>query len=183
ANLPFGDTSLVGTTIAVLKPAFRQVLVVTRNRASLPDLGVEVLEDQSSLQGPLVGIARGLAHSDAPWFFVTACDMPFLKTEVITEMALHLTDYDAVIPRHDGRLQTLHAFYSSRCLAVAEEILADGITSIRELVSRCRTKELSNDDLAPHPDGSNSFRDLDTEAEYRDALREALKEDDGPPIS
>ena len=31
ATLPFGDTSLVGTAVAALRPVFRQVLVVTRD--------------------------------------------------------------------------------------------------------------------------------------------------------
>ncbi|MBC8279553.1 MAG: molybdenum cofactor guanylyltransferase, partial [Chloroflexi bacterium] len=162
ANLPFGDTSLVGTAVAVLKPVFRNVLVVTRDKNQLPDLDVEVLEDQHSLQGPLVGVARGLAHSEASWCFVAACDMPFLKIEVIKEMVPRLRDCDAVIPQHNGRLQTLHAFYSRNCLTIAEEILGDGITSMRELASRCRVTELPEEGFRNHGNGLTSFRAVDT---------------------
>ena len=126
SNLPFGDTSLIGTAVATLQPVFRNVLVVTRYENHLPNLGVEVLEDQLSLQGPLVCVARGLAQSDAPWCFVGACDMPFLKIGVIKEMVPHLMDCDTVIPQHNDRLQTLHAFINSRCLPVAEAILRTG---------------------------------------------------------
>ena len=67
ANLQFGDSSLIGAAVAALKPVFRQVFVVTRDKASLPDLGVEILEDDHPLQGPLVGMVRGLSHCNAGW--------------------------------------------------------------------------------------------------------------------
>ncbi len=172
AALPFGDTSLAGAAVAVLQPVFRQVLVVTRNKDLLPGIDAEVLEDAWPLQGPLVGLARGLAHSDADWCFVAACDMPFLQVGVIKEMAKHLTGCDAVIPEYDGRLQTLHAFYSQACLPIAQGLLEKGITSMRALVSGCRVTKLSQEHFVHIPDGMRSFRDLDTTEEYRAAIND-----------
>lgn len=176
ATLPFGDTSLVGTAVAALRPVFRQVLVVTRDKDSLTGIDAEVLEDEWPLQGPLVGVARELAHSDADWCFVAACDMPFLQVAVIKEMAKHLTGCEAVIPEYNARLQTLHAFYSRACLPIAQGLLEQGITSMRALVYRCRVTKLSQDDFAHIPDGLRSFRDLDTTEEYLDAFND-------PPVS
>ena len=91
ATLPFGATTLAGAVVAALQTVFRQVLVVTREQASLSDclsgFDVEILEDERPLQGPLVGVVRGLAHSDAPWCFVAGCDMPYLRVDVILRMA------------------------------------------------------------------------------------------------
>ena len=176
ATLPFGDTSLAGAAVAALRPVFRKVIVVTRNKDSLRGLDAEILEDEWPLRGPLVGLARGLAHSDADWCFVAACDMPFLQVAVIKEMAKHITGCDAVIPEYHGRLQTLHAFYSRACLPVAQGLLEQGITSMRALVSGCRVTKLSQDYFAQIPGGLRSFRDLDTTEEYRDALND-------PPVS
>jgi molybdopterin-guanine dinucleotide biosynthesis protein A len=170
ATLAFGDSTLVETAVGILQPVFRKVIVVTRDRSSLSGLDVEILEDDSQLQGPLVGVARGLNHSDAPWCFVAACDMPFLQVEVIKGMAGHLTECDAVIPEFQGRLQTLHAFYRSSCLPVAQELLAQGNSSVRALASNVRVTQLSESDFSSVPDGLKSFRDLDTMEEYRDAL-------------
>ena len=86
-------------------------------------IDAEVLENEWPLQGPLVGVARELAHSDADWCFVAACDMPFLQVAVIKEMAKHLTGCKAVIPEYNARLQTLHAFYSRACLPIAQGML------------------------------------------------------------
>ncbi|MQG54297.1 MAG: molybdenum cofactor guanylyltransferase [SAR202 cluster bacterium] len=172
ATLPFGDTSLVGSAVAALRPVFRRVLVVTRDKDSLAGIDAEVLEDEWPQQGPLVGLARGLAHSDADWCFVTACDMPFLQVAVIKEMAKRLTGCDAVIPEYEGRLQTLHAFYSRACLPIAQGLLEEGTTSMRALVSGCRITKFFQDDFAHIPDGLRSFRDVDTAEEYRAALND-----------
>ena len=172
ATLPFGDTSLVDAAVAALRPVFRKVLVVTRDKDSLAGIDAEVLEDEWPLRGPLVGLVRGLAHSDADWCFVAACDMPFLQVAVIKEIAKRLTGCDAVIPEYDGRLQTLHAFYSRACLSVAQGLLEEGTTSMRALVSSCRVTKFSQDDFAHIPDGLRSFRDVDTAEEYRAALND-----------
>ncbi len=171
ATLAFGDTSLVDTVVAKLRPVFRNVFVVTRDKDLLAGLGVEVLEDTHSLQGPLVGVARGLSHSNAPWCIVAACDMPIIQVEVIKKMAIQAVNSEAVIPIYDGRLQTLHAFYSSACLLVAQDLLEHGITSMKALAERCLVTELPEDHFALIPCGLKSFRDLDTIQDYDDALK------------
>ena len=171
ATLPMGGTSLVGVVVEALRPLFRQVVVVTRDKAALPDLDVEILEDEHPLQGPLVGLVRGLSYSDAPWCFVAACDLPYLRPDVIREIAARLGGCDAVVPEVNGRLQTLHAFYSSSCLPMAEELLAQGITSMKGLLAGCRVTELPQSGFSGISGGLDSFRDLDTIEEYQAALR------------
>jgi molybdopterin-guanine dinucleotide biosynthesis protein A len=112
ANLPFGDTSLIGAAVATFKLVFRQVFVVTRDKTSLLDLGVEIAEDEHPLQGPLVGEVRGL---DRQRCRVAACDMPYLSAALIQDMSANLGDCDALIPEINDRLQTLHAFYNKSC--------------------------------------------------------------------
>lgn len=171
AMLPFGDTSLAGAVVEALQPIFRRVLVVARDKASLAGLDAEILEDGWPLQGPLVGLARGLSHTDAPWCFLAACDMPFLQADEIREMAAHLADCDAVVPECQSRLQSLHAFYERRCLVIAEDVLDQGATSMKALLSRCRVTELPQEHFGDMQNGIQSFRDLDTSEEYRAALR------------
>ena len=65
AFLTLGDTTLIETVISRLQPIFRRVLVVARDSKGLTDLDAVVLTDQRMERGPLVGVARGLAISDA----------------------------------------------------------------------------------------------------------------------
>ena len=107
ALLSLGNATLIETVISRLQPIFRQVLVVTRDSKEFRELNALVLTDQRLEKGPLVGLARGLSVSDAPWCFVVGCDMPFLHQEVIQRMALHLDSCDVLAARVDGHLQPL----------------------------------------------------------------------------
>lgn len=169
ALLPIGNTTLLGATIGRLRPLFRRVLVVTRDRDALVGLDVEALTDDRPERGPLVGLARGLAASDAPWCFVTGCDMPFLNPEVIGRMARYVEGYEILVPRVKGRLQPLHAFYSHQCLPRASELLESGITSILALLDRCRVCTIDASEFMELDPELLSFRDVDTQEEYRAA--------------
>ncbi|MEE8443207.1 MAG: molybdenum cofactor guanylyltransferase, partial [Dehalococcoidia bacterium] len=131
ALLPLDGTTLIGTIIARLQPLFRKVLVVARDNKTLADLGVEIVTDSHLERGPLVGLARGLSASDAPWCFVVGCDMPSLNQQVIRRMTERLRGCDILAPELGGWLQPLHAFYSQGCLPYARDLLDNGVTSLR----------------------------------------------------
>lgn len=171
AFLPLGSTTVMDSVLDVLRPMFRRVLVVVRENGTLVIPGVEVLADDRPERGPLVGLARGLAASDAPWCFVVGCDMPFLRPQVIEAMAERLGECDILALSLEGWLQPLHAFYSPRCLTAAVELLDNGVTSIRALFRRCKLETVTAADLAEVDPGLLSFRDLDTREEYRTAQR------------
>ena len=168
-------STVIGAVVSALLPLFRRTLVVARNPAVLEGLGLDglradVLTDDCDARGPLVGLARGLTASSAPWCFLVGCDMPFLRPEVIRRMAAGLHGCDAVAADIGGRLQPLHAFYSRWCLPAAEELLATGDTSLNGLLSRLQVKHVPGTELAIVDPELESFRDLDTWAEYRNAL-------------
>ena len=171
ALLPLGKTTLIDAVIASLVPLFRRVLVVARHGKGMTGLDAVVLTDQRPERGPLVGLARGLAASDAPWCFVVGCDMPFLPPEVIHRMAAHLDGCDILVPRVGGRLQPLHAFYSQKCLPYAEQLLERGVTSLRALFPHCDVRSVESTDFLDLDSELLSFRDLDTLEEYQAAVQ------------
>jgi molybdopterin-guanine dinucleotide biosynthesis protein A len=171
AFLTLGNTTLIETVISRLQPIFRRVLVVGRDSKGLRDLDAVVLTDQRMERGPLVGVARGLAISDAPWCFVVGCDMPFLSQEVIKRMALHLDNCDVLAPMVDDHLQPLHAFYSQRCLPIAKKLLDYGVTSLQAIFPSCNVNTLESDVFLDIDPDLLSFRDLDTVDDYHAALR------------
>ena len=132
---------------------------------------MEVLIDDRPQQGPLVGLARGLAASEALWCFVVGCDMPFLRPAVILRMAEHVNGCDILAPRLGGRIQPLHAFYSMRCLPKANELLEEAITSPQALFARYNIREVSASDFLDLDPDLLSFRDLDTMEDYRQAFK------------
>lgn len=169
ALLPFGDTTLLGAVVKRLRPLFRRVLVVAREKESFRGVDVEVITDDRLERGPLVGLARGLAATEAPWCFVVGCDMPFIQPKVIKHMARLLDGCDALAPLVGGRVQPLHAFYSRRCLSPATQLLDAGRVSLQALLASCRLSTIGADELAPLDSDLLSFKDVDTVKDYAEA--------------
>lgn len=176
AALPWGTTTVIGTAIATLLPLFRRVFVIAREERDLAqelrDMDVRLLHDDRPERGPLVGLAVGLAASDAPWCFVAGCDMPLLRPDVIARMARELDGAaDIVAARVGGRIQPLHAFYSARCLSRAQALLQSGVTSLRGLFSTCDVRVVEGESFADIDPDLVSFMDLDTVKDYQMARR------------
>jgi len=172
AFLPLGSTTLIRIVLAVLQPLFRQVLVVARDGEGFTGLGVEVLTDDRPERGPLVGLARGLAASGAPWCFLVGCDMPFLRSEVIRRMAERLSGCDILVPYLEGRYQSLHAFYGQGCLLYAKALLGKGITYPRALFPYCKVVTVGADDFLDLDPDLLSFRDVNTMEDYQTAQQQ-----------
>ena len=171
AHLPFGNATLLETVVAILRPVFKTVYVVGREPEPLAGLGVPLLIDDRDDQGPLVGLARGLAASDARWCFAVGCDMPFLSPQVILRMASLLDGRDVLAAKVEGRIQPLHAFYSTGCLPTALGLLENGTTSLKALLATCKVRYVDGREFLDLDPELASFMDLDTEEEYRAARR------------
>ncbi len=173
AHLPFGSSTLIETALATLRPLFRTVYVVGRDRERLAGLDATLLIDDRDDRGPLVGLAQGLSASDGPWCFAVGCDMPFLSPQVIRRMASYLDDCDALATRVEGRIQPLHAFYSTACLPTALRLLEKGDTSLKGLLEACKVRSIDGVEFHDLDPELASFKDLDTEEEYMAARQMA----------
>ncbi|MBI4197817.1 MAG: molybdenum cofactor guanylyltransferase [Chloroflexi bacterium] len=180
ALLPWRDGTLMAAAANALRPLFRQVLAVTHAGVPLPVLaGVQVHVDGmagpgsrfSHLHGPLLGIATGLAASDAPWCFVAACDMPFLNPCLVRSMAQRLEGCELLSLRVNGHLQPLHAFYSRACLPKAVALLERGVTAPKALLDACNVRIVDSGDLPSARADESALWDLDTPEQYRAALK------------
>lgn len=171
ANMPLNGSTLVGRVVSTLLPIFKRVLLVGPDSHGMDKLGADVFPDAWPQRGPLVGLATGLAASNAPWCFLVGCDMPFLQEAVIFRMADQLEGCDILVPEIDGSLQPLHAFYRKECLSYAERLLAEGTTSLRSLIQLCPVRVYPVEDALEVDADLMSFRDLDTPEDYRQAIK------------
>ncbi|HKJ69177.1 MAG TPA: molybdenum cofactor guanylyltransferase [bacterium] len=69
-----------------LLPWFTSINIIAKDPEPYASLGYMVIRDIMDQQTPLVGILTGLTASDTAWNFFTACDVPFLTEEVISEL-------------------------------------------------------------------------------------------------
>jgi len=134
ANLLLGDEVLIRRTTLSLRSIFEQVLIVVDGsrfdylEELTDDFGssVKLVRDVAGPKCPLLGLYSGLLRSPANFNFLVACDMPFIKRELVSYMANRISRSDILIPRRGEFLEPLHAFYSSRCLHSIEKVLSEG---------------------------------------------------------
>ncbi len=100
-------------SIQVLKEFFADILIVTNEKRDYSFEGVRVVKDIVKGAGPLGGIHAGLSYMKNEAGFFTACDMPFLRGELILRLlnTFNHVDYQALVPRKNGRIEPLHAVY------------------------------------------------------------------------
>jgi molybdopterin-guanine dinucleotide biosynthesis protein A len=124
-----------------------QVVAVRGPGQDLPDLPghVEVVADAAKEEGPLRGLAGGLAalRGRAEVAFVSSVDAPFLHAPFVTAVLAAIGDADdAAVPVAQGHRHTLAAVYRVALLPLAEELLAAGERRPGALLDHARTRVL-----------------------------------------
>jgi len=154
AALEWHGSTLVYRTAALLsRTVDGPVVVVAAPGQQLPELptAVQVVEDPVEGQGPMRGIATGLAAvaDRAPAAFVCATDMPFLHptfvTRVLREFAV--ADTDVVLPTVRGFRQPLAAVYRTALAALLADLASGGELRLGTLFERCRVRRIDAEEL------------------------------------
>lgn len=110
---------LITYVIKSLEKVVDDIIISVRDKAQgellspiLP--GYTYAYDEFENKGPLSGILSGLTLCRNEFCFIAACDMPFIKEDVVKLLFSRSESHDAAIPRReDGYLEPLHAVY--RC--------------------------------------------------------------------
>ncbi len=144
---------LIDRIITAMSDVFEENIIITNNEDMYKEFNLKTYPDILEGKGPLMGVYTALHHSSKD-IFVTACDMPFVSTSVIRKIIDSLEGYDAVIPKHSGKLHFLHAAYSLRCFDVFKKKLAGGFLRLKDIVKElnCNIVEefkFEDDHLSP----------------------------------
>ena len=133
-----GET-LLGRAIRLTRP-LGQVWVVGDGRPLPLPPGVRIVADILPGKGPLGGLYTGLLLSPSPYALALACDMPFIRPELLGYLLSLAPGYDAVVPRAGELLEPLHAVYSRTCLPILRDLLREGKLSLQELFPRIKVR-------------------------------------------
>ena len=172
ASLPFGDEALLQRVVRIVSPAVQEVVVVARPGQELPALprAVRVTRDEVPGLGPLAGLAGGLAASTADAVYATACDVPFLRREVIDLLFGALGHAHAAVVEADGFVHPLAAVYRTEVESVARDLLAEGRPRPFFLFERVPTVRVGVDALRAVDPDLESLENLNTDDAYQAAL-------------
>ena len=147
-----------------------QTLLITNKPDEYRHLGLEMYTDILPDKGSLGGIYTALTQAAHPAVLVLACDMPFIKTELLRFMIAQLDEAtDIVVPRVEGYPQGMHAIYRKTCLPPIREQLQANRLKIIRFYSKMRVRYLDEADYAPYDAEGRSFTNLNTPAEFEQA--------------
>ena len=159
-------------TLGVLCACFEQVIVVSNTPEKYADFAVEVVADELRGCGPLGGLHAGLGRIAAPYAFVAACDMPFLRIEPIRYLASRLRAQDAIVPQWNGDIEPLHALYAARLRGRIAAAVAQGARAMRDFLPQIEVDYVSQAAMERVAGAAEAFRNVNTP---EDAARFAVQ--------
>jgi molybdenum cofactor guanylyltransferase len=163
ALLPVGDRSIVSRQINLFHELFDQVIVVTNHLLEYTDREVTLVSDLLPVRSSLTGIHAGLFYTKTSHAFISACDMPFLKTEMIDIIFQAFNpQWDVVVPETREGYQPLCAIYGKRCLRPIEDLLRRGELKISNLFSKIKIKKIPEASLRQVDSELISFFNINT---------------------
>lgn len=116
AFLELGGRLFIDRIIRVLEGCCDQVLLVTRQPELYGGNPVMLVKDIFDLSTPLSGIHAGLVDMATDYGFVTGCDTPLLKTELVRLLIGEIdTAFDIVVPSSGSYFQPLCAVFKEMC--------------------------------------------------------------------
>jgi molybdopterin-guanine dinucleotide biosynthesis protein A len=176
ALLPFGPELMLQRVVRLMAEVVEpsNIVVVAAPEQLVPSLpeGVEIARDALAHQGPLQGLATGLAaiggRVDA--VFATGCDAPLLVPAFIRRMFELLGDFDIVVPFDGEHHHPLAAVYRPAGLPLAEELLNSGQFSPQGLFDAAHTRKVPVDELRDVDPELHTLKNLNQAQDYLDAL-------------
>jgi molybdopterin-guanine dinucleotide biosynthesis protein A len=127
ALLEISGRRVIDRLLAALRPLAAGDIVIVNNDGSLAGLpGTVLVPDVDPGAGALVGLYSGLRAVRTPLATATACDMPFVSTDLLRALLALAPGHDAVVPVLEDQPEPLHAVYRVSCLPAIEAALAAG---------------------------------------------------------
>lgn len=163
ALLSVGGHTILNRLYNTFQGLFDEVLLVTNDPLQYLSQDLTIVTDLFSIRSSLTGIHAGLVHASAPHAFITACDTPFLKKELIMALLEELEPkWDVIMPVTEKGNQPLCTIYSKRCIKPIEHQLKNQDPKILKFFPKVKVKEIPEAQLRKVDPGLASFFNINT---------------------
>lgn len=183
AILAGGDSRRMGTDKALLE--FDGVPLVERIAKGLGEVSDDVyivakrtldssvrsVLDGSDEQSPLIGVLAALRAARHAAVFVCGCDMPYVSSALVRALARRLVHVDAVVPVREGKLEGLHAVWSSAAAPRIGALVAAGERGLRPALHRLHIDAVDEDAWREIDPEGRAFVNLNTPADLEQVSR------------
>lgn len=134
-------------SLTVLQAVFTEVLISSNQPELYSAYEVQIIQDEILGRGPLEGLYQGLRAATYDEVFFVACDLPFLREELIRFLSSWMPEYDVVVPKLQSGLHPLHAFYHRRCLPKIKNNLKTDRLKIIDVYPSCSVRYVVETEL------------------------------------
>ena len=148
ALVRIGGKRILDRIYEVFPILFDKIILVTNDPVQYMDWDFDIVTDIFPIRSSLTGIHTGLFYTATPYAFFVACDIPFIKKELI-EVLLDGVEpnIDIVIPETSKGVEPLCSVYSKRCFKPIEEQLEKKSLKIQRVFQKVRVKKIPEDIL------------------------------------
>jgi molybdopterin-guanine dinucleotide biosynthesis protein A len=154
----------------IYRELFDEIILVTNFPEKFLDWDLLIVSDLFQIRSSLTGIHAGLFYMTNPYAFISACDTPFLKKEMVeTVIGKIEAQIDIVIPETSAGFEPLCAAYSKRCLEAAQNHLEQKKLKITKTFRKSRIKTISEKALRKIDPELQSFFNINTPGDLKRA--------------
>lgn len=156
--------TIISRNISILREVFGEVMISTNMPEAYFGLGEKMIGDVLQSRGPMSGIHACLLNSVGEGIFVTACDMPFVKKELIE---LIFDEYRkerpvAAIPLWNEKPEPLFGIYRKELVPQLEKAVMEGQTSLVDFLDGIGAYLIPADTLRKKDAIGRSFVNINT---------------------
>ena len=163
ALLRVGGIRVLDRLYGIYRELFDEIILVTNNPQKFLEWDLLIVPDLFPIRSSLTGIHSGLFFMTHPFAFISACDTPFLKKEVIETVIEKIEPkIDIIMPETSAGLEPLCAAYSKRCLEPARQHLEQEKLKITKAFRKSRVKTISEKVLRQKDPDLLSFFNINT---------------------
>ena len=128
--------------IEAMEPIVRDIIIVS-DCADYDIFNKQRVEDEIKNAGPLAGVYTGLKHTRTAYNLIVSCDVPLIKTAVLTKLLEQRTEEAQVIQlQGENKTMPLLALYKKECEQKCLELLERGERRMKVAIAEFKTKTI-----------------------------------------
>lgn len=151
----------ISYAIQALEPLTEHIYIVSDDHL-YNDFPCRSINDLVKDAGPLGGLYSGLQNSSANYNLVLSCDVPFIKTELLSLLVEEIEEHVDVIQfSAEDQTHPLIALYTKNCIPSFKNLLDSGERRLRVALASVRVKTIPLE-----PEFAPLLRNINTRKEY-----------------
>ena len=175
AFLKAGDETIIERTLRVLREAVSEDVLISTNEPEMYfQFGVPLIGDTVKGSGPMGGIVSVFEATGADELFVAACDMPFIRAELVQYIIAN-REGSATAAVMNGKVNPLLAVYSRSLLGEMRDRLASGRLSLNGMLKDTGAALLEEKALRELDPEGESFANVNTPEDYEQLMAQVRK--------